>query len=356
MIGRAALALCTLLFALATGVPAQARSFELGQSALLTSSERMRIFAIGRAMQDGAAFRVQTELLRADLVRQGFYHEGGPPEIVDRRFSIQPQAGYDPNVNGGLHVWRLYLGDWVLEADEASRAQPGWTLGATASASGRMAWAQGRFVSAEISAGGAWAPELDIGRSFLRVEACSRNQVTGWTFLDLCAEAIRSDRRLGRSETSQVGAELGHLFAAPGPNPGSYHEIRGGLGRRFLSERDQTIATAGWTALWDGFATDLALTLGEPLGETFAMRHRLNGEIRWRMLGRSSALSLWHEGARGGMFLGQMREDQSYGITLAQTVTPQMSISLGAMRNASTIDFYSYSQILFSVNFAPLEF
>ncbi len=350
MILRAAV-LTAMLCMLQAG-PAGADPFTLGQTAVLSSSERLRIFALGRALETGAAVRAQVELLRRDMVGQGFYHDSASPAIISHRSSIQPQLGYDPNINGGFHVWQLYMGDWVLEAPEDARAQPAFTLGAGGSAEARMAWAEGRFISANLSAGAAWAPELDIGRNHLRAELCSRNHLVGWTFLDLCAEATRSDRKLGRSESGLVSAQISRITAFGG----GYHELSAGLGRRMLQRADQNILTFGWGAIWDSVATEVSVTLGAPAGDTFALRHRVTAEARWRTFGHASVATIWHERVAGGTFLGEARADDSLGVSLAQSVTPRVSLSVGAMQTRSSVDFFSYEQILLAVNFTPIEF
>lgn len=132
-----AAALAALVAALPAAVLAQ--SYELGRSGDLVVSERLRIFAQGRAFAAEASPWSRTLALKSDLIAQGFFHEGPAPDWILTEVTARPTLGWSPNLNGGVGQRRIdFAGGW-LEVDPAYVAKAGPTVGIAVEGEARLA-------------------------------------------------------------------------------------------------------------------------------------------------------------------------------------------------------------------------
>lgn len=338
------LMLCLGLTALAP--EAQADAFGRARLAPLASSERLRLFTLARAQDTRRAPRAYTDALRNALRDTGFYHEGGP-SLMNRALRFSPVMTWDENINGGYFHDRLDLGGLIFSPSPASMARAGMLVGGRLDASARLSWAEGRVIDLRASTELAWSPEHDIGRASAGAEACARNHVTGWTFVDLCASASASRRALSEGSSAGVSAALVHLFSTRE----SAHQVSLELDRRALDAGQQTGLSLGWSAVWNRAVTEITLGAGTPIPGATATRGRVGARVGFLWDERPVSLSAWHVQASGGMLLGMPREDRVMGLGVSIEARRGVSIEVTHQVTRSTIALFDEDRTGLSVRF-----
>ncbi|MCE6949665.1 lipocalin [Cereibacter sphaeroides] len=328
------------VLALLLPAPVRGQSYELGRSGDLVVSERLRILAQGRALADGASPMARTLSLKADMIAQGFYHEGGLERVMAEA-SLSPTLGWSPNLNGGVANSRIgFAGGW-LEIDPAYVAKPGATAGLLFESEVRLSWGTGRFLQAELDGAVARARESGYERRDRRLLLCSRNHLQGWSFLDLCLRQSESDRSLSRQEQRETSIQFAHLLTAEN----SYHEIRLELGDRRQPDYSQPRAGLELHSVWSGLATRIGLGLGPAVEGRTVERCDIFADLRWRLAGAVTGLSLWRSHASGGEVFGIAQTDVSTGLALFRQITPQLDLSVQYVRTRSTVDLFDSRQL-----------
>ncbi|WP_420024551.1 lipocalin (plasmid) [Cereibacter azotoformans] len=319
---------------------ARSQSYELGRSGDLVVSERLRILAHGRALAEGASPMARTLSLKADMLVQGFYHEGGI-DWVTAEASLSPTLGWSPNLNGGLAGSRIALGGGWLEIDPTYVARSGATAGLLFESEARLAWGLGRFLQAEADGAISRAWQSGYERRDRRLQLCSRNHLRGWSFLDLCLRQSESDRSLSQYEQRETSLQFARLLAVPN----SYHEIRLDLTQRRQPEYRQPRAGLELHSVWSGLATRFGIGLGQAVEGRTAERVDAFADLRWRMAGAVTGLSLWQSRASGGQVFGLAQSDVSTGVALFRQITPALDLSVQYVRTRSSVDLFDNRQV-----------
>ncbi|MGP3698973.1 lipocalin [Rhodobacter sp. NSM] len=316
------------------------QSYELGRSGDLVISERLRILAHGQALAEGSSPMARTLSLKADMIAQGFYHRGGF-EWVMAEASLSPTLGWSPNLNGGMARSRIALGGGWLEIDPVYVARSGATAGLLFESEARLAWGAGRYL--QVEADGAISHALHGGyeRRDRRLLLCSRNHLRSWSFLDLCVNQSESVRSLSHYEQRETMFQFARLFTAPN----SYHEIRLDLTERRQPEYRQPRTGLELHSVWPGLATRLGTGFGRAVEGRTAERLDVFADLRWRMAGAVTGLSLWQSRASGGQVFGIAQRDVSTGVALFRQITPALDISVQYVRTQSSVDLFDNRQI-----------
>lgn len=340
---RAAAALLAVLLA----VPAAADEAARVTTSALAGSERLRLFAFGKALEARALAPPMVGQMKADMIRQGFYYEPGQSPLVSRDAWAAPVLRYDGNINGGAYNDRLSVDGIIFETTPEYVAKAGIVAGAAAGGEARLAWDNGRYVSAALRAEVVWSPEHDIGRGYAELRMCSDNHLTGWTFLDLCHTEAVLNRELDRSETAltSIGAE--HVFETAR----AYHSLTTGIEQRDTGIR-QLALEMGLESLWNGAVTEFAISLGEPVAGETVQRLTLDAGIRWHQGRHPMGLGLSYLEADGGQFLGMDRSDRRYAASILYQVNSGLTLGASLARNDSTVAFFDYDEIGVTATFS----
>ncbi|MDP3341999.1 hypothetical protein [Frigidibacter sp.] len=338
--------LAALLLALCAAPAAADEGARVATSAL-AGSERLRLFAFGKALETGALPPALVGRMKRDMVRQGFYHEPGQTPLIALDAWAAPVLSYDGNINGGAYNDRLSVDGIIFETTPEYVAKAGIVAGVGAGGEARLAWDSGRYVSAALRAETVWAPEHDIGRGYAELRVCSDNHLTGWTFLDLCHTEAVLNRELDRSETALTKISAEHLFETGA----GYHALTTGLEQRDGSTRQMALEL-GVESLWDGAVTEVALSLGEEVPGETVQRLALGAGIRWHQGRHPMGLSLGYQEAEGGQFLGQDRTDRRYAAALVYQVSPSVTLGVDLARNDSTVAFFDYDEVGVTATFS----
>lgn len=339
--------LAALAGALLLAAPAAADEAARVATSALAGSERLRLYAFGKALEVGALTPPLVGRMKRDMVRQGFYHGPGQSPLTLLEAWAAPVLSYDGNINGGAYNDRLSVDGMVFETTPDYVAKAGIVAGVGAGGEARLAWDTGRHVSAVLRAETVWAPEHDIGRGYAELRVCSDNHLTGWSFLDLCHSEAVLDRELDRSESalSRIGGE--HLFETGA----GYHALSAGLERRDGATRQMALEL-GLETIWDGAVTEFAVGIGEEVPGETVQRLALGAGLRWHQGRHPMGLSLSYQHAEGGQFLGQDRTDRRYAAALVYQVSPSLTLGLDLARNDSTVAFYDYDELGVTATFS----
>lgn len=331
--------------------PALADDLDRAEMAGIAGSERLQLFAFGKLLETGAAPRGAVLAMKQSMVRQGFYYNPGTAPLIGSEAWVAPVLNYDGNINGGtLHDSFVFDG-LTFDAAPEYRAKAGLVAGLAAGSQMRLAWDNGRFLEATARGEAVWSPKYQISRSNGELDLCSRNHVTGWTFLDLCQTTSAVSRELGHTTSRMTDLSLSQLFAAGG----GYHEVAADVSRTAYDMGDQAAVTLSWHAVWDAAATSLSLTAAAPINGETALRRRIEAGVNWLWQGQSVGVDLWHQQADGGTFLLVSRSDNATGIGVSYEIRPGLTTQIGYMVNRSTVDFFRYDQLSLNLRFSALH-
>lgn len=303
--------------------------------------ERLRLRVHAQALSDRVLPPYGLARMRSDMIRQGYYFNGGPPEIVAREGYVAPVLAWDGNINGGVLQDRFVFNGLTFEATPEARAKAGLAAGAQVSGVTRLAWRTGNLIELRGAAELGWSPEHEIGRADARVSVCSQNHLTGWTFLDICGTAARYWRDLSQGTATQSSVEMLRIFATDR----QAHQ----LGLRYIrasgTPRDQNRIALSADSVWSRLATRAAVTVGEASPDSTVLRYRLDGGVTWLMLDRAVSLDLSAQVLEGGAFLGVPRRDEVYGLSLSTQLRPGAELRLGVIDSNSTAGIANYRQV-----------
>ncbi len=350
---RAYLWTCALLVLTCSGsafaqpVSDTARAAARGQTAGLSGSDRLRMFAWGKWLETGEAPRTAFEAMRAALIRNGYYFDGHTPTIVWADAYATPHLSYDSNVNGGMTQHSFTSGRLLFEVDPAYRAIPDIVLEVEGGAEARLAWENGHTFEAVAAGGFGWAPATDLTLSHSSVQVCSRNNVTHWIFLDGCYLHARSVRDLGAASSDQTSMRLSTLFQTTA----AAHEIGGALAKVRTHDYDQTTYGLSVESVWDQAVTDVSATFGEPVKGQTVLDRRVAVDVRWRLRGHAMGVGLWNATARGGTFLGVDQIDSTTGLLLSWQANSGTTIEAGYSRTTSTAKIYNNDGVTLQLQF-----
>lgn len=340
---RAAAALLAALLAAPAAADEAARVTTSG----LAGSERLRLFAFGKALEVGALAPPLVGRMKRDMIRQGFYHEPGQDPLIALDAWAAPVLSYDGNINGGAYNDRFTVDGLIFETTPDYVAKAGVVAGAGAGGHARLAWDTGRHVSATMQAEVVWAPEHDIGRGYAELRLCSENHLTGWTFLDICHTEAVLNRELDRSETALTSISTEHLF----DTRAGYHSVTTGIEERDTGIRQMALEL-GVESLWDQAATEVSVSIGEPVPGETVQRLTLGAGIRWHRGNRPVGVRVSYQEASGGQFLGMDRTDRRYAASLLYQVNSGLTLGLDVARNDSTVAFFDYDELGLTATFS----
>ncbi|MDR7127165.1 hypothetical protein [Pseudotabrizicola sp. 4114] len=330
---------------------ANADPLDLARSAGISGSERMRMFAYGKLLETEAAPRAAAVQMKQSLIRQGFYYEPGSQRIIAAEAWAAPVLSYDGNINGGTLQDSFRFNGYEFAADPAYRAKAGAVFGFSAGGVGRLAWAEGRYIEGLVRGEAVWSPEHRIGRSNAELGLCSRNHVTGWTFVDLCHTLSRSNRELGSGTSQKTALIVSQLFTSGQ----SHHEVKAELANTEYAVGAQPAVTLSWGSAWNTAATKLSLTKAAGIKGETALNVRAAADVQWLWGKRAVGIGLWHQTADGGAFLGTPRSDKATGISLSYQINTGLTAQVGYMVNRSTADFFDYALVTVNMRYDALR-
>jgi hypothetical protein len=309
--------------------------------------ERLRLRVHAAALSDGTLPAPGVVRMRRDMERQGYYFDGGPPDVVASDVVLAPTLAWDGNINGGVMRDHFVAGGLVFEAAPEVRAVGGAVAGVQGLYRTRVALKNGRLIELRGGVELGYAPTVRLGRADTQLGICLQNHLAGWSFLDICGTKAFYWRDLVEGNAEQISLEATQVLVAGA----SAHQL-GLRALRVSGEADKQDRVAfSVSSVWTRVATQTKLTLGKDVPGTTSLRYRLEGGVSWLMLDRVFSLNLSRQELGGGAFLGVPRRDEVHEMTLAVDLRTGAELSLGLVDSRSTAAIADYRQVTLDLRF-----
>lgn len=337
----------SLFFASVGSVAYGGEEEQLGMASI-APSERLQTIVLGRAIRKGIVPFTLTPILRKNMERQAYYYSGNFPEVVSTTLRVSPILTYDGNINGGLSQDQIDIAGYTFNLDPSYKKKSGFVAGASAGGETRIAWSEGRYISLAGQVQSIWSPRYDIGRSDAAFALCSKNNVTGWTFLDICQMAGQSWRDLGNLHYEETSLQLSRIL--------EFHESlhEGGIRLSHYQSDDweQNRLGISLKSVWNNFTDEISATYGEAVEGETVPRYILTGGVSW--LGannRPRQAEIRFQRAAGGMFLGEPRVEYTTSFGISTELSKQLTFNLDYSRVNSTASYANLDQVSFGLQF-----
>lgn len=314
----------------------------------IAPSERLQTIVLGRALRKGIVPFTLAPILRKNMERQAYYFSGDTPSIISASFRVSPILTYDGNINGGLSQNQINISGYTFNLDPAYRKKSGLVGGGSAGGEVRVAWSEGRYLSLAGQAASVWSPRYDIGRSDAAVALCSKNNLTGWTFADICQTVGQSWRDLGNIHYQETALQLAQIAELAG----NVHE--GGLKISEYQSDDWSQDRLGVSlkSVWDSFTDEISITYGKAVEGETVPRYILTGGVSWLSPhNRPWQMDVRFQRAAGGAFLGEPRVEYTTSFGLSTQLSTQLSFNFDYSRVNSTASYANLDQVSFGFQF-----
>ena len=326
----------------------------LTPSVILAVDDRLFVYALTRNLEG----KVVPEQTANQLIRSFASIGFSSKNILNKpkkNWSIFPFINYSSNLNGGNPKGALQLGNATYTSNSLLEKRSGLLAGLGANASLRSYTGYGKYIDTQGSLAISKSLESDDYILFTLVNACSKNHLKNWWFIDVCAHAQNEEKEISTFEEQTVNLSFAKIFDG---DVGSFHLIRGGISRNSENNVDQNQQFLALQSIWpNGYSTSIQLTLGDDVPNQLALKNKVDAEVRLSQFKIDNlSLRLSYELKDGGFLLGFARDDQQSAISLAFSLNENIGISMGYSNVDSSIDYYDQSSPFISVNFNPISF
>lgn len=318
---------------------------------------RLQTYCIVNSVQGQRVNLRTAQLVDYRLKQEGYERGLGLPGAVQQTtFSpyATPIVDYSTDINGGNPNRPLVLGNLTFTGDETLLRKEGLIAGVGIGANGRHIYGEGKYVDYSLGASYAHSPEHDIGigRTFANLH--SKNHIRNHWYVDAYASTSKLQRDLADDTSSTVGLDLVKLFAT---EQRSYHQATVGVRRFYDDDYEQNQLTVGLQNIHsNGLYTAVNVTVGEAVKNTLATSHSISATVGTSLFNKPISATYAYSFADGGKLLGIEREDTSQSLTISYAVHPRVNITIGYRDTDSSIGYFSESQPIVGIQFAPLRF
>ena len=326
------------LIALMIAVPARAEPTGLGEAVRLAGSPRLAGYVLTDPDLPAPVREAGGRLL--SLIGHGPDRTPG-----EGAFSVSPFLRYDQNLNGGFPDDHVTVGGYRFEIGEADQAVAGPIAGATLSYGWRAGLGGGTALEVRSALTLGHALQHDLMKISFGVEGCLRHMARRDLYLHACVDAGGSRYELGRSE--RVAARVGVSRLMTGL--GGAHELtlEGRLERNLgASPYERGVISASLLSAMPGpVVWSARAELGQPVEGVLVTRARVQIGATIKLMDRPTTVSVDWRLAKGGLFLGEPREDRSVTLSLSRPVTDRVRVSVAFNRNRSTAAPYDRDSV-----------
>ena len=318
---------------------------------------RLQTYCIVRSIEGATINLDAAKFVDYRLKHEGYKRGIGLPGAVEQTtFTpyIAPIVDYNTDINGGNPNRPLVLGNLTFMGDETLLRKEGLVAGLAVGADGRHIYGPGKYIDYGIGASYAHSPEHDIGigRAFANLH--SKNHIRNLWYVFAFENTNKLWRDLNDDSSRTVGLSLVKLLAT---EQRSYHQANVGLRRFWDDEYEQNQLTVGLQTIHNtGIHTAFNVVLGEAVTNTLVTRHSINATVGTSLFKKPLSATFSHSHANGGKLLGIEREDTIRSFAITYTVHPRISVTIGFRETDSSISYFSESQPIVGVQFAPIRF
>ena len=180
-------------------------------------------------------------------------------EEPKRNLSVFPFINYSSNLNGGNPKGALQLGNATYTSNSLLEKRSGLLAGLGANASLRSYTGYGKYIDTQGSLAISKSLESDDYILFTLVNACSKNHVKNWWFIDACAHTQNEKKEISTFEDQTVNL--------------SFAKIADGCGLKGITVKTQEELTKTLAESCEnqkkGITTFIEVILNQELGEPF---------------------------------------------------------------------------------------
>jgi len=313
----------------------------------MTGSESMMMFAL-------SDYRLPRDFHEARLAlakRMGLV--GTPGQVTDSWIDFAPVLTYDGNINGGSVGESVTISGLEFRVEDDYRAKGGLLVGTQVTAGLRMNVGERTALELDGYAMAAWAPEHDMTKTRVQGSACLRRMVNDRVQVRGCLDGYHSSYELGETRRAGVEAGMSYAFASFA----AFHEIDVSLKQsRYFDDEDynQTTVAAIYTT---GRPGPLAFTAGVQLGteveDRIAMREAFMAGVSMMVLDRPTSFLVSLQNNRGGMFLGEGRDERVYAVSANRRVHDHLTVGAAYSVTEASHEFFQDNAfgVTFNVRF-----
>jgi hypothetical protein len=297
------------------------------------------------------------DIIDSRLKREGYDRGIGLPGRV-KPTSVEPYAtpilDNSTDINGGNPTKDLVLGNLTFKGDPALYRKEGLLVGAGVGADGRHIYGEGRYVDFGIGASHAHSPVHDIGVARTFINACSKNHVRNHWYIDACASSQKLKRDIADDTNSTASFSVAKLFST---GKSTYHQASFGVRRFYEDDYEQNQLTFGLQTIHsNGIFTAVNASVGADVKDTLATKHSVSATVGTTLFSKPITATYAYSFADGGRLLGIARDDTSQSFTITYTVHPRVNITVGYRDLDSSINYFSESNPVIGIQFAPIRF
>lgn len=276
---------------------------------------------------------------------------GTPGQVTSKWLRFSPVLTYDTNINGGSTGESITLSGLKFVVAEEFRAKSGFLAGGSVSGGMRVNLAPLTALELNLSGMAAWAPEHEISKTRLTAAACVRRMVDDATQVRGCLDGYVSTYELGRTE--RYGAELGvsRAFATTS----AFHEVTLSAKRNTYTEGEnygQTVLSAQYVmAQPHPYAVMAGVQVGTDTDDRISMRERVSLGLVADIWGKQTMFSVSAQNNRGGLFLGEGREERIYVASAGRDVTKKINLGVSYVVTKARHEFFDDRAVGFDFNY-----
>lgn len=292
------------------------------------------------------------------LKQEGYERGIGLPGKIDQA-TFSPYAApiieYSSDINGGNPNKPLVLGSLTFVGDEDFLRKKGVLAGIGFGGNGRAIYGAGKYLDYSVGGSYTHSPKHDIGITRGFANFCSKNDIGGNFYLDGCLAASQLDKELSDETTGSATLSLAKIFSE-GQN--RFHQASIGLRRYFEDEYEQNQLSFRLDTLHSSdLFSSVIISLGEGVKDTLALRNSFSATVgTTSFMNKPISASFSYSFSDGGKLLGFSREESTKIVSLTYTIHPRINVSIGYRDTSSNIDYFSESEAIFGLQFAPIRF
>jgi hypothetical protein len=337
------LGICLLLLSAPQG---QAQDW---QSAMLSSSARLRLFALMAARPNGAADAVG-QLQKS----QGFHHiSGAGPQYIQHDVSLAPYLAFDNNINGGTPGQTILIQGLLFDILPASQAKQGLVGGVSGGASLRISLSPKTVLIADQGVILARALDHDLSIAGFQSDLCLGQYLGRADWLDLCFGHNQSQRALSKSAMQSITLGLSQQFMTSF----AFHEASAKLRRDMTSDYAKLTLEMGLiSALSNWGLSETRIEVSAPIEGQHTRIFGVSLALTRPFWGQNTTFSVSYAREGGANFFGDPRHDDVIGLGLTRSLIPGVDLSLSLRDRKSSLANYDGVTLGLDMRFSKFTF
>lgn len=310
-------------------------------------SERLQAYARIKAVEGRILPRSTALRIEAMASSLGFSEDRQPKTDL----SLTPLVAFDLNINGGNPPEPLAIGGFVFHGDPENYRKSGIVVGLKASQNTRFFFGYGKYLDISTRISKTHSSQHEIGIEDFQVNVCSKNHISNWWFIDMCAEKAVTEKALSASSIRKYSLSGAKVF---GDGP-IQSQLSFTVKQKITASFQQNLIALGAEIVGPSTSSAVNMSFGEPT-DALATKFSVDARISKTIAQTPVSVSFSFEEAAGGQFFGVPRDEKIYGININFPVRANLNASVGYMITDSTIDHFDLESPTLGFQFSPIRF